>query len=82
VPYAPLGSGAQGSRSVLSAPPLVAAAARLRCTPAQVALAWVLTVSPNTLLIPGTSSLRHLRENLAVANVELDREAVRQLSTL
>jgi pyridoxine 4-dehydrogenase len=82
VPYAPLGSGAQGSRSILNAVPVMAAAARLRCTPAQVALAWVLTVSPNTLLIPGTSSLRHLRENLAVANVELDREAVRQLSTL
>jgi pyridoxine 4-dehydrogenase len=80
VPYAPLGSGASGPRSVLNAPPLLAVAARLGCTPAQVALAWALTVSPNTLLIPGTSSLRHLRENLAVASVELDGEAVRQLS--
>jgi diketogulonate reductase-like aldo/keto reductase len=80
VPYAPLGSGASGPRSVLSGPPIVDVAARSRCTPAQIALAWALTVSPNTLLIPGTSSLRHLHENLAVANIELDGEAVRQLS--
>jgi pyridoxine 4-dehydrogenase len=82
VPFSPLGSGSVGPRSVLNAPPLVAIAARLECTPAQVALAWALTVSPSILLIPGTSSLRHLRENLAVANVQLDGEAVRQLSTL
>jgi aryl-alcohol dehydrogenase-like predicted oxidoreductase len=82
VPYAPLGSGAKGPGSVLNAPPLVAVATRLGCTPAQIALAWALTVSPNTLLIPGTSSLRHLHENLAVANIELDGEAVRQLSML
>jgi pyridoxine 4-dehydrogenase len=61
---------------------VAAVAARLRCTPAQVALAWALAVSPNTLLIPGTSSLRHLRENLAAADIELDGEAVRQLSML
>jgi len=82
VPYGPLGFGARGPGSVLSAPPLVAVAERLRCTPAQVTLAWALTVSPNILLIPGTSSPRHLRENLAVANLELDGEAVRQLSAL
>jgi len=82
VPYAPLASGAKGPGAVLNAPPMVAVAARLECTPAQIALAWALTVSPNTLLIPGTSSVPHLRENLEVANVELDGEAVRQLSTL
>ena len=79
VPFAPLGSGAVGSRSVLDAPGVVAVATRLRYTPAQVALAWALTVSPSILLIPGTSSLPHLRENLAVANVRLDDEAVRTL---
>jgi pyridoxine 4-dehydrogenase len=82
VPFSPLGSGAAGPASVLSAPAVVAAAERLRCTPAQVALAWALSRSPNLLLIPGTSSLDHLRENLAVADVQLDGEAVRQLSTL
>src|SRR5436190_17332698 len=82
VPFSPLGSGAVGPRSTLDAPALVAIAVRLGCTPAQVALAWTLAVSPNVLLIPGTSSLRHLRENLAVAKVQLDGEAVRQLSML
>ena len=78
----PLGSGGTGAGSVLHAPAVAAVAARLGRTTAQVALAWGLRVSPNVLLIPGTSSLGHLRENLAVANVELDGEAVRQLSTL
>jgi len=82
VPFSPLGSGAVGQNSVLDAPALVSTAKRLGCTPAQVALAWALTVSPNILLIPGTSSLSHLRENLAVANVELDDEAIRQLTML
>ena len=45
------------------------------------ALAWALAVSPNVLLIPGTSSVRHLRENLAASNVELDADAIRRLST-
>jgi aryl-alcohol dehydrogenase-like predicted oxidoreductase len=51
----------------------------VRCTPAQVALAWALTF-PNVLLIPGTSSMRHLRENLAASGVQLDSEALQQLS--
>jgi diketogulonate reductase-like aldo/keto reductase len=82
VSFAPLGSGAASPRSVLNAPALMATAARLECTPAQVALAWALNASPNVLLIPGTSSLRHLQENLAVAEVQLDDEAVRQLTML
>jgi aryl-alcohol dehydrogenase-like predicted oxidoreductase len=44
-----------------------------------VALAWLLHLSPNVLLIPGTSSLAHLEENLAAADVELDDEAVAAL---
>ena len=80
VPFAPLGSGASGPDSVLGAPPLVREAVRLGITPAQVALAWILSAAPNVLLIPGTSSLRHLRENLAVSDVHLDFEAVRRLS--
>jgi pyridoxine 4-dehydrogenase len=58
------------------------AAARVGCTPAQVALAWALNVAPNVLLIPGTSSVHHLEENLAVADVELDNETCEQLNAM
>jgi pyridoxine 4-dehydrogenase len=81
VPFAPLGSSPAGPGAVLSTPEVVGMATRLRCTPAQVALAWALTF-PNVLLIPGTSSLRHLRENLAASRVQLDSEAPRQLSRM
>jgi aryl-alcohol dehydrogenase-like predicted oxidoreductase len=46
-------------------------ATELGRTPAQIALAWTLNVAPNVLLIPGTSSIAHLEENLAVADIEL-----------
>jgi aryl-alcohol dehydrogenase-like predicted oxidoreductase len=52
---------------------------RLGATPAQVALAWLLQQAPTVLLIPGTSSLRHLEENLAAADLVLDREALEML---
>ena len=55
-------------------------AERLGITPAQVALAWTLGLPPNVLLIPGTSSVRHLEENLAVADVVLDDDAQQQLA--
>jgi pyridoxine 4-dehydrogenase len=58
------------------------AAARLGHTPAQVALAWALSVAPNVLLIPGTSSVRHLEENLDVASIELDADAREQLTAV
>ena len=80
VPFSPLGSGGSGPRSVLGRAEVLREAARLGITPAQVALAWALRLSPNVLLIPGTSSLDHLRENLAVQEVHLDWEAVRRLS--
>jgi aryl-alcohol dehydrogenase-like predicted oxidoreductase len=79
VPFFPLGFS--GAGAVLSSPEVVATATRLRCTPAQVALAWALTF-PNVLLIPGTSSIRHLRENLDASDVQLDSEALRQLSPI
>jgi aryl-alcohol dehydrogenase-like predicted oxidoreductase len=82
VPFAPLASGGPGSNSALSAPELIRAADRLACTPAQVALAWALAQSPNVLLIPGTSSSRHLQENLAAANVHLDAVSARELSLM
>jgi aryl-alcohol dehydrogenase-like predicted oxidoreductase len=80
VPFAPLGSGAAGDASVLGATVVERVATRLGCHPAQVALAWALNAGPNVLLIPGTSSRRHLRENLEAATVRLDAEAVRELS--
>jgi aryl-alcohol dehydrogenase-like predicted oxidoreductase len=81
VPFAPLGFGASGPDSALGAPHVIGEAARLGITPAQLVLAWTLNVSPNVLLIPGTSSLHHLRENLAAASVHLDAEAVRRLES-
>ncbi|MCU1459848.1 MAG: aldo/keto reductase [Actinomycetia bacterium] len=81
VPFAPLGSGRAGAAAVLSTPEVVGIATRMRCTPAEVALAWALTF-PNVLLIPGTSSMRHLRENLAASAVQLDAEALRQLARM
>jgi aryl-alcohol dehydrogenase-like predicted oxidoreductase len=58
------------------------AAARLGRTPAQVALAWTLSVAPNVLQIPGTSSVRHLEENMDVASIELDHETREQLNAV
>ena len=57
-------------------------AARVGCTPAQIALAWALGVAPNVLLIPGTSSVHHLQENLAVVDIELDDESREQLNAI
>ena len=79
VPFSPLGGGGSGPRSVLGRREVLREATRLRITPAQVALAWALRLSPNVLLIPGTSAQRHLRENLAVSEIHLDWEAVRRL---
>jgi diketogulonate reductase-like aldo/keto reductase len=79
VPFAPLGFG---SSSVLRNPTLAQVAARSDCTPAQACLAWQLAIAPNVLLIPGTSSLRHLRENLAATHVRLDDRALREISRL
>jgi aryl-alcohol dehydrogenase-like predicted oxidoreductase len=74
VPFFPLGASF-GANRLLGNADLVAVAQRLGATPAQVALAWVLALAPNTLLIPGTASLAHLEENLAAATVDLDDES-------
>lgn len=58
------------------------AAARLGRTPAQIVLAWTLSVAPNVLLIPGTSSVHHLEENLVAAEIELDDETREQLTAI
>lgn len=71
VPFFPLGSGFTTDNPVLGNPAVQKAAADLGRTPAQIALAWTLAVAPNVLLIPGTSSVAHLEENLAVDDIEL-----------
>ena len=76
VPFFPLGSGfARGGNPVQASPAVAATAVRLRCTPAQVALAWLLDLRPEVLLIPGTSSISHLEENMTAADIELDSQA-------
>jgi aryl-alcohol dehydrogenase-like predicted oxidoreductase len=77
VPFFPL-----GGFSPLQSDGLIAIATEIGVTPMQVALAWLLRRSPNILLIPGTSSLAHLRENLAAAELELSDEVLRRLDTL
>jgi len=74
VPFFPL-----GGFSPLQSETLSRVARQLEATPMQVALAWLLQRSPNILLIPGTSSLAHLRENVAAAAVELPDEAIAAL---
>lgn len=77
VPFFPL-----GGFSPLQSDELAAIAGELDATAMQVALAWLLRRSPNILLIPGTSSLAHLRENLAAAELELSEEVLRRLDAL
>jgi aryl-alcohol dehydrogenase-like predicted oxidoreductase len=77
VPFFPL-----GGFSPLQSSALNAAAASLRATPMQIALAWLLQRSPNILLIPGTSSLRHLRENLQAATLQIPLEVLSDLDTI
>src|SRR5882672_4680877 len=77
VPFFPLGGFTPLQSSALDA-----AATSLKATPMQVALAWLLQRSPNILLIPGTSSLAHLRENLAAAALVLPTEIIANLETI
>ncbi len=77
VPYFPL-----GGFSPLQSDALTSVAADLGATPMAVALAWLLHRSPNILLIPGTSSVAHLRENVAGAALTLPPEAVKQLNDI
>lgn len=79
VPFFPLGSGFVADNPVLGHPAVKREAEKLGRTPAQVVLAWTLSVAPNVLLIPGTSSVNHLEENTAVADIELDEQTKRDL---
>ena len=77
VPFFPL-----GGFSPLQSAALSDVAARLNVTPMQVALAWLLQRSPNILLIPGTSSVAHLKENLAAASLTLPDDALAELDAI
>ncbi len=77
VPFFPL-----GGFSPIQSTRLSDVARRLEATPMQVALAWLLHRSPNLLLIPGTSSIAHLRENLAAAELQLPDDAAAELDAL
>jgi len=77
VPFFPLGGFTPLQSSALDA-----AASSLEATPMQVALAWLLHRSPNILLIPGTSSLGHLRENLQSSMLQIPREVIADLDSI
>jgi aryl-alcohol dehydrogenase-like predicted oxidoreductase len=77
VPYFPL-----GGFSPLQSDTLSGVAARLDTTPMAVALSWLLQRSPNILLIPGTSSVEHLRENVAGAGLQLPDDTIKELNDI
>jgi len=77
VPFFPLGGFTPLQSSALDE-----VAKRLDVTPMQAALAWLMWRAPNILLIPGTSSIGHLRENLASANLELPGDAAAALDRI
>ena len=80
VPFFPLGSGFGRANPVLSNEHLRSTANRLGHAPAQIALAWLLGLAPNVLLIPGTSSIGHLEQNLAAAGITLDEHTQAELA--
>ena len=77
MPFFPLGGFTPLQSSILSD-----VAHRLGATPMQVALGWLLRRAPNVLLIPGTSSVAHLRENLAAAELDLPNDAITALDSI
>jgi pyridoxine 4-dehydrogenase len=81
VPYFPLGSAFPGMPKVTDNPAVKSVAERLGATPAQVGLAWLLAHRDNILLIPGTSNVDHLEQNLAAGELELSEADVKELET-
>jgi pyridoxine 4-dehydrogenase len=77
VPFFPLGGFTPLQSSVLDR-----VAVSLQASPMQIALAWLLQRSPNILLIPGTSSIKHLRENLGAAELKLSSDAITDLNRI
>ena len=82
VPFFPLGGGSPSAPKVVDRPEVKAAAARLRETPLRVGLAWLLRHAPNILLIPGTTSLEHLEQNVTVGSLDIDDETTSELDAV
>ncbi len=82
IPYFPLGGGYPGAVDVTSDPVVCEISRRMGISPAQVALAWLLQHSQNTLIIPGTTSITHLEENINVGNIKLEDEDLLKLENL
>ncbi|OBK82688.1 aldo/keto reductase [Mycolicibacter heraklionensis] len=82
VPYFPLGSAFPGFPKVTDHTTVREIADETGATPAQIGLAWLLSTSPNTLLIPGTGSLAHLEENMKVADIVLSDDALARLDAI
>ncbi|MEZ0349452.1 aldo/keto reductase [Mycobacterium sp. pR1184] len=82
VPYFPLGSAFPGFPKATDNPVVVDIAGEIGATPSQVGLAWILAHAPNSLLIPGTKSIAHLKENIGAADVTLDADALKRLDAV
>lgn len=82
VPFFPLGGAFPGLPKVTDEPAVLDAARALRCTPAQVGLAWLLHHAPNTLLIPGTADTGHLESNVAAGTLALDDATLADLDAV
>jgi pyridoxine 4-dehydrogenase len=82
VPFFPLGGAMPGMPKVTDQPKVIGLATQLGITPSQLGLAWLLQHSPNTLLIPGTTDIGHLEENLAAGSVVLSEDLSAQLNKL
>lgn len=80
VPFCPLGWPREQHNQIFTNGVVTSVGRRQGATPAQVALAWLLALSPNVLLIPGTTNRAHLRENLAASALSLDDEQITQLT--
>ena len=80
VPFCPLGWPRGVQNALLTSPVLVGLGARLGATPAQIALAWLLDLAPNILLIPGTRTRQHLAENIRSGCVRVDNAARAELA--
>lgn len=80
VPFFPLGWPRGAQNAIFTSPVLVDLGERLGATPAQIALAWLLDLAPNVLLIPGTRTRQHLTENIGSAGVRIDEAARAELA--
>ena len=80
VPFCPLGLPGEQRHHLLNDPVLATLGARRGASPAQLALAWLIDLAPNILLIPGTRARAHLAENLAAADLRLDDAARAELT--